>query len=159
LDIAELKSYSFGWNATVLQLGLRIEVRAIMHSQPDHILILEDEPKWRKITEFGLTKAGFRVTMAAEATKALLLAQQEHFDLVLSDYYLPDYPGTDFIRLLREIDDYQCVPVILWSARLWELNEHRLRDELSVLLMSKGCSMSELVDNISGCLAIARSAP
>ncbi len=129
-----------------------------MHSQPDHILVLEDEPKWRKITEFGLTTAGFRVTVAAEATKALLLAQQEHFDLVLSDYYLPDYSGTDFIRLLRDIDGYQCAPVILWSADLWELNEQRLRDELSVLLMSKGCSMKELVDKISGCIATTRCA-
>jgi len=129
-----------------------------MNSQSEHILALEDEPKFRMITEYALSKAGFKVTMAAETAKALLLAQQEHFDLVVSDYYLPDYPGTDFIRVLREIDGYQHVPVILWSARLWELNEQRLRDELLVLIMSKGCSMQELVDTVSRCLAVARCA-
>jgi len=129
-----------------------------MTSPPDHILLLEDDPKFRAVTEFALSKAGFRVATATGAAQALLLAQHEQFDLVLSDYYLPDYPGTDFIRLLRKLDGYQGVPVILWSARLWELNEQRLRDELLVLVISKGCSMKKLVDTVSECLAIARCA-
>jgi len=129
-----------------------------MNSPPDHVLLLEDDPKFRTVTAFALSKAGFQVTTASRAADALLLAQQENFDLVISDYYLPDYPGTDFIRLLRKVDGYQRVPVILWSARLWELNEQRLRDELLVLVMSKGCSMRKLVDTVSDCLAIARCA-
>ncbi len=149
------ESYSSSAGAIAPIFGPRITVKAIMNSQPKHILVLEDDANFREIVEFALSNAGFKVTTAAEAVNAVLLAQQEHFDLVVTDYYLPDYPGTDFIRLLREIDGYQHVPVILCSGRASELNKQHLRDDLSILVMSKVCPMKELVDKISGCLATA----
>ena len=126
-----------------------------MIPQAQTILVLEDNPAHRNVVVFNLTKAGYCVTAAAESAKALLLARSQQFDLIITDYYLPDYPGTDFIRLLRRIDGYERVPVILLSARLGELNVDRLRDELLILVLSKPCSMAKLVDSVSKCLAIA----
>ena len=126
--------------------------------QPEHILVLEDEPTHRDVVAYHLASGGFRVATAAEATEALFLAQQEHFDLVLADYYLPDYPATDFVKLLREIDEYRRVPVILLTARADELNRQHLRDDLGLLVLSKPCSMESLLHTVSKCLAIARGA-
>lgn len=129
-----------------------------MTPEPEHILILEDDPRFWAIVAHNLSRAGYKVTAEERAAQALLLARQTRFDLVISDDMLPDYPGTDFIRLLREIEGYDNIPVILWSARVWELDTRRLRDELAVLIMSKGCSTQELVDAVSGCLSIANAA-
>jgi CheY-like chemotaxis protein len=131
---------------------------ATTSQQPGRVLVLEDNPTHRNVVVFNLTKAGYRVTAAAESAKALLLAEHEHFDLVVTDYYLPDYPGTDFVRLLRERDDYRHTPVILLTGRAEELDRKRLGEDLLVLVLSKPCPMADLVDAVARCLALARSA-
>ena len=127
-----------------------------MDSLSEHILVLEDGDTYRSIVEFNLSQAGLRVATAATAVEALLLARQEHFDLVIADYYLPDYPGTDFVRLLRKMDDYRNTPVILLTAWADELDRQRLCEDLLVLLLSKSCSMQRLLDAVHKCLAVVR---
>ncbi len=130
-----------------------------MESEPRHILVLEDNPTHRKVVVFNLTKAGYRVTTAAESAKALVLAEHEHFDLVVTDYYLPDYLGSDFVKLLRQLEDYRHTPVILLTGRAEELDRKWLREELLVLVLAKPCPMTDLVDAVTRCLSIAHSAP
>lgn len=127
-----------------------------MDSQSEHILVLEDGDTYRSIVEFNLSQAGLRVASAATAVEALLLARQEHFDLVIADYYLPDYPGTDFVRLLRKTDGYRDTPVILLTAWADELDRQRLCEDLLVLVLSKSCSMRQLLDVVFKCVAIVR---
>jgi DNA-binding response OmpR family regulator len=129
-----------------------------MEPQPQHVLILEDAPTYRSVVAYNLSQAGFRVTTAAEAGKALLLAEHEHFDLAIVDYYLPDYPGTDFIKQLRELEEYAHVPIIVLTARTEELNLDYLRNDLSVLVLSKSCTMKQLVETSTKCLALAQAA-
>ena len=127
-----------------------------MDSQSEHVLVLEDGDTYRSIVEFNLSQAGLRVATAATAVEALLLARQEHFDLVIADYYLPDYPGTDFVRLLRQTEGYRDTPVILLTAWAEELDRQRLREDLLVLVLSKSCSMRRLLDAVFKCLAVVR---
>jgi two-component system phosphate regulon response regulator PhoB len=129
-----------------------------MSSQSAHILVLEDHPTHRNVMTFNLTKAGFTVTTATEAAKALLLATHEHFDLIITDYYLPDYPGTDFVKLLRETDEYKHTPVILLTGRAEELDRQHLAEELLILVLAKPCPMGDLVGTVSKCLELAHSA-
>ena len=127
-----------------------------MDSQSEHVLVLEDGDTYRSIVEFNLSQAGLRVATAATAVEALLLARQEHFDLVIADYYLPDYPGTDFVKLLRRTDDYRNTPVILLTAWADELDRQRLGEDLLILVLSKSCSMRRLLDAVFKCLAVVR---
>jgi len=127
-----------------------------MDSLSEHILVLEDGETYRSIVELNLSQAGLRVATAATSVEALLLARQEHFDLVIADYYLPDYPGTDFVRLLRGTDGYRNTPVILLTAWADELDRQRLCEDLLVLLLSKSCSMKRLLDAVFKCLAVVR---
>ena len=129
-----------------------------MEPQPQHVLILEDAPTYRSVVAYNLSQAGFRVTTAAEAGKALLLAEHEHFDLAIVDYYLPDYPGTDFIKQLREMEEYEHVPLIVLTARTEELNLDYLRNDLSVLVLSKSCTMKDLVETATKCLTLTHAA-
>ena len=128
-----------------------------MGSQPEHILVVDDYSPHRNAVAFSLTKAGFRVSAAASPIKALTLAEHEDFDLVITDYYMPDYAGSDLVKKLRENDQYAGTPVILLTARADELNVEQLRDELSVLVVPKPCSTKHLVEIVAKCLAMARS--
>jgi DNA-binding response OmpR family regulator len=129
-----------------------------MDSESHHILVLEDGSAYRTVVAFNLSQIGFRVTAAAEAEKALVLARHEHFDLAIVDYYLPDLPGTDFIKLLRQMGGYENVPIIMLTARAKELNLRYLRDDLSAVVLEKTCGMKCLRNTVRECLKTARCA-
>ncbi len=124
--------------------------------KPKHVLVLEDDPTCVATLEFTLRSAGLKVSVATKAVDALVLARQRQFDLVISDYLLPDYPGTDFIRLLRKGGQYEDVPVILFTARADELDQQRLFEDLFVLILAKGCSSKCLLTAVFKCLAAVR---
>jgi DNA-binding response OmpR family regulator len=129
-----------------------------MSSHSDEILVLEDDPRYQYILALALSQAGFRVTTAMEAAKALVSARDRHFDLAIVDYHLPDYSGTDFISLLRDLDGYHDTPVILITAWPEELNLRHLCGDSSVLVLSKMRSVNDLVDTACRCLDAAGSA-
>ncbi len=130
-----------------------------MQTPLKRILLVEDGPTCRSIVGHALSTAGFEVSTAAEATPALSLAQKQHYDLAIVDYYLPDFPGTDFIKQLRAIDEYGSVPVIMLTARADELNSKYFYEVLSVRMLSKACPIGDLLNEVSELLAPASSEP
>ena len=113
-----------------------------MTSEAQHILVVEDNPTTRAALEIAFTRAGFLVTTAANATEGFRLAEEKHFDVVVSDYYMPDHTGADLVRSLRETDRYAGTPAILLTARAHELNVEYLSSSLSVVVVSKPCSLA-----------------
>ncbi|NQU20388.1 MAG: response regulator [Candidatus Nealsonbacteria bacterium] len=126
-----------------------------MNSQTQHILVVEDDSVQRNVVSFNLAKAGFRVTVAADVTCALKLVEHEHFDLIITDYYLPDLTGTDFVEKLRKIEEYAGTPVIFLTGRAKELNQEYLHDSLSALVVSKPYNVAQLMNIVSECLLAA----
>lgn len=128
-----------------------------MTPEAPHILVLEDNATQRRVVAFNLTQAGFKVTEVEKSREALKLAKDQHFDMVVTDYDLPDYLGTDFIKLLRENDSHRHVPVIMLTGKAEELNQRYLYDKLAVLLLAKPCSMAKLVETVSKFFAMAHA--
>jgi DNA-binding response OmpR family regulator len=80
------------------------------------ILVVDDEPKIRRIVSSYLIEEGFDVAEAHDGETALSLAGPE-LDLVILDIGLPGIDGIDVLRELRSRTD---VPVILVTARAEE---------------------------------------
>jgi DNA-binding NtrC family response regulator len=78
------------------------------------ILVVEDEPKLRRLLELQLADEGFRPRTAETAESGLQLAGKEEFDLVLSDFKLPGMTGIDFLQALKRINSD--LPVIIMTA-------------------------------------------
>ena len=127
-----------------------------MSGQGPKILLLEDNPTHRKLCAFNLTRAGYQVTVAGLSQKALSLARHQTFDLVITDYHLPDHRGSDFTRLLRQVDGYERTPVILQTRRTDELKITRLSGQLFDAVLPKPCNIVKLVETVSKSLADAR---
>jgi CheY-like chemotaxis protein len=66
------------------------------------ILLVEDHAATRTALEHLLVRRKYEVRSAASATEARALAQQESFDLLISDIGLPDGNGYDLMREFRE---------------------------------------------------------
>lgn len=81
------------------------------------ILIVEDELDLQQILAYNLEHAGYAVRVAGTGREALRLAQEEPPQLVLLDLMLPDMPGTQICKQLKEDPRTQAVPVVMLTAR------------------------------------------
>jgi len=79
------------------------------------ILIVEDEQKLAEILSRSLRGEGFTVDVAATADDGYHLATSDNYDLIILDLLLPDQPGTDLLRRLRQ--QHLKVPVLVLTAR------------------------------------------
>ena len=67
------------------------------------ILVIDDDDLVRKSVQNILSKAGYNVTCAADADKALKAIKQQEFDLIVSDIRMPGKNGVETIREIRGI--------------------------------------------------------
>src|SRR5690242_2877349 len=78
------------------------------------ILIVEDEPKMRRLLELNLADDGHTVLAAADAEAALKMARQEPVDLVVTDLKLPGMSGLDFLHTIKRTN--AAMPVVVMTA-------------------------------------------
>lgn len=85
----------------------------------DHanILLIDDEPVTRTVTQAFLAKHGFNVTIAESAEAAFkLLSNGCHPDLLLLDVMMPGIDGFEACRMLRNQGKFAHLPIIMLTA-------------------------------------------
>ncbi len=80
------------------------------------VLIVDDDPGVRRLTERNLQQAGFHVLAGGSAAEAIELAYRHHPALVLLDVVLPDGSGVDVARQLKGDPALVDVFVVLFSG-------------------------------------------
>jgi two-component system, NtrC family, response regulator PilR len=68
----------------------------------DRILIIDDDPKIRKMCLTALGRVGYEVSAACDHKEALCLLQQKTADLVLLDIILPKMDGLELLETLKK---------------------------------------------------------
>jgi two-component system phosphate regulon response regulator PhoB len=87
------------------------------------ILIVEDEADLAATLEYNLQREGHRTRVAHDGRTALAeLAQDPPPDAVLLDLMLPDLPGTEVCKRMREQERTREVPVLMLTARSAEID-------------------------------------
>jgi DNA-binding response OmpR family regulator len=92
-----------------------------MAGEKGSILVVEDERRIAEIAVAYLERAGYRVRHVETGAEALS-ALAEGFDLLVLDLMLPDMPGEEICRTVREDSD---IPIIMLTAKSAE--EDRVR--------------------------------
>ncbi|WP_373491787.1 response regulator [Parasphingorhabdus sp.] len=82
-----------------------------------HILLVDDEASLREPLAQYLTKQGYKVQQAADASIARSLLNAYDFDIALLDIMMP---GEDGLSLCRFVTDKNDIPVIFISAKTEE---------------------------------------
>jgi two-component system, NtrC family, response regulator AtoC len=85
-----------------------------MTTEKPSILVVEDEPKLRRLLELQLGEDGLRVRAADTAETGLKLLNQEAFDLVVTDFKLPGMSGLEFLHAIKRVNTN--LPVIVMTA-------------------------------------------
>ena len=112
------------------------------------ILLCDDEPHILRASEIKFTRAGFDVHCVSDGQHAweAIQAADEPFDLLISDYQMPRLDGLQLIGRLRENASTADMPVILLTAKGFELDEDELKEQLNIsALFSKPFSPRDLL--------------
>jgi CheY-like chemotaxis protein len=109
---------------------LRALTRAnVNRGEPRPILVVDDDPRARKLAERSLTDAGYRVRVAANGAEGLEAAVEALPAAVVLDLMMPGVDGFGFLRRFRATALGRQVPVIVWTVKdLTRAEEALLRD-------------------------------
>jgi two-component system, cell cycle sensor histidine kinase and response regulator CckA len=117
----------------------------------ERVLIVEDEAGAREGVQQVLTMLGYRVTAVGSGSEADALSQEPGFDLLLTDYLLPDVLGTDLAVRLSE--RWPAMKVVLMSGYA---EDEAVRERISqgkVRFIQKPFGMTVLARAVSDALA------
>jgi CheY-like chemotaxis protein len=78
------------------------------------ILVVDDEPTVCRAIQMMLKYDGHRVQTAECAATALVLFAQNHFDIVITDYLMPEMKGDELVARIKLLRPGQ--PIIMATA-------------------------------------------
>lgn len=97
-----------------------------MFDPSSKILVVDDMLTMRKIVERVLRGLGFTdITHAVDGKEALdkVKSSEKNFDLIISDWNMPNMSGLDFLKAVRGDQKYSQTPFLLVTA---EAEQHQI---------------------------------
>lgn len=94
----------------------RLEVRTPLDVRPKTIMAVDDNEAFRYTITKVVERGGHTPIEAMNGTQALALAKKHLPDLILLDVNMPDLPGYEVCRLLKEDPATSHIPVVFLSA-------------------------------------------
>jgi len=87
-----------------------------------HVLVAEDHPTNQWLLERQLQQLGYRVTVVANGREALEAFKRDSFDVVITDYLMPELDGAMLAQAIRRMTsvDKRMVPIIGLTANAFE---------------------------------------
>jgi len=68
------------------------------------ILVIDDEESQRNILSGYLKKKGFKIFSAASGSEGVTIVKNNHIDIILSDYKMPDKTGLEVLEEVKQIN-------------------------------------------------------
>jgi len=125
-----------------------------MLANPPRVLVAEDNLALAGVVRFNLEHAGFQVTVARDGQEAWDAMQDVSFDVLVTDQQMPRLTGEQLCTRIRADARFDRLPMIMVTAKGFELELQDLRDRLGVKeVIAKPFSPRDLVRTVQDCLA------
>ena len=92
-------------------------------SKDARILIVDDDMTLRELYEERMKQEGYVILSASDGEEALEKAVKEKPDLILLDIMMPKINGIDVMKMLREKEETEKIPVIILTALVQEIGK------------------------------------
>lgn len=121
------------------------------------ILVIEDETDIITILSFRLKKAGFEILTARDGKHGLALAREHRPDLIVLDLMLPELPGEEVCKAIRENEDdeFSKTPIIMVTAKIADVDRIIGKSLGANAYITKPFEVEDLVQEINKILAAA----
>jgi two-component system alkaline phosphatase synthesis response regulator PhoP len=112
------------------------------------VLVADDEAHIRHVLSLKLQNAGYEVVTATDGEEALEVCLSDLPDLVCTDFQMPYLSGLELCRRLRENEHTRQVPVLLLTARGFDIASHQMTSLGVAEVLSKPFSPRELLAKV-----------
>jgi two-component system chemotaxis response regulator CheY len=116
------------------------------------ILLVDDSVMARHLISRTLSKMGVsNVTEAADGREAAELMQQGEFDLVITDYNMPEMDGHELLKFIRRESNQQQIPVLMVTTEGDESKLSAVQHEGVAAIIDKPfevTSVKQLIESI-----------
>jgi two-component system cell cycle sensor histidine kinase/response regulator CckA len=135
----------------------RPRIPAPLAAQREAILVVEDQRGVRQLATRILTRHGYKVLEAADATEAIRIAEDSAhvLDLVISDVVMPTMGGPELVARLRTLRP--TAKVLYMSGYTGDDLSRRIGQESSTAMLEKPFSASALLRAVRDVLDASRS--
>lgn len=114
------------------QAGRSLKEILLMQTAARSILIAEDAHVIGQVLQRNLELEGFEVVVAQNGSQALQALDTHQFDLVISDFQMPDINGDELCRRIRASERHANVPIAFCTAKAFEFDNDELITELGI---------------------------
>ncbi|MEJ2031874.1 MAG: PAS domain S-box protein [Deltaproteobacteria bacterium] len=123
-----------------------------LQGKGERILLVEDQEEVRQIAGSALSANGYRISLAADASAAKRIFQEEQgdFDLVFSDVVLPDQSGVDLV--LELINSNNGLKVLLSSGYVDDKSRLSAIHQRGLPFLAKPYAVAGLLQMVRGVL-------
>ena len=119
----------------------------------EHVLVIEDNEKNRKLARDILEFRGYRVSVAESAEAGLALAGTDPPDLVVMDIQLPGMNGIEALGRLRGDEATRAIPVVAFTASVMPGDRHTIMGAGFDAFLSKPIAMKEFTETVAAQIA------
>jgi CheY-like chemotaxis protein/predicted regulator of Ras-like GTPase activity (Roadblock/LC7/MglB family) len=124
------------------------------------ILVVDDDPDLLFLVAHGVKslQPDYQVTTAPDGAAGLQQAQKQTFDLIITDYMMPEMTGLELIQEVRQL-----APETRFILMTAHHDSQRIRGKIDEKLLagfvSKPFAMPELLETVQRAMAQIKSAP
>ncbi len=113
------------------------------------VLLCDDDIHILRSAEIKVSRSGYEVRIAQDGQEAWELILQDRPDILVTDVQMPRLDGIELIRRIRENPETRDLPVLMLTAKGFELPPEEMADKLGVTdILAKPFSPRELVSII-----------
>ncbi len=121
------------------------------------VLIADDETHILHVLTLKLGRAGYELLTAEDGRQALDIARKHPVNLVITDHQMPLLNGIELARELAADAMTADVPVLLLTARGYNIAPQQLIGTRIAAMLSKPFSPTELTDTVEQLLSDAQA--
>jgi two-component system, OmpR family, alkaline phosphatase synthesis response regulator PhoP len=118
------------------------------------VLVVDDEIHIVHVVTIKLRNNGYEVISAENGADALELARKERPEVIISDFQMPVLTGMDLVERLRQYEETRDIPVIMLTARSFDIPAEQQQRLHIVQCLSKPFSPRELLGCVEDALCV-----
>ena len=113
------------------------------------ILVVDDEPKNRKLARDLLEVSGYEVIEAIDGKQGIEMAKSHKPDLILMDIMMPVMDGMEVTRILKADSTTQNIPILAVSSQAMKGDKERIIGCGCDGYLAKPFDIDELMESIA----------
>jgi len=125
------------------------EIMHVQESMKKIILLADDSEMVRNFHSYILKNAGYKIITAIDGADALEKLLMNSVDLVATDINMPNMNGYELITRIRNMEDYEELPIIIISTESEAQDKQKGYDAGANVYILKPTPPEQLVESVN----------